>query len=82
MTVVVGYIPTAEGIAAMEHAIEFAQQDGSRLVVVNTGHHGNNAHPNFATPADLDALEKRLRELGRSPDPPADDGAHRRPGDP
>ena len=60
MTIVVGYIPTDEGLAAVDHAVAFAKRDHARLVVVNTGHHGNNAHPLFAGPADLDALAARL----------------------
>lgn len=64
MTIVVGYIPTDEGLSAVDHAIAFAKRDRSRLAVVNTGHHGNNAHPLFASPADLDALAARLEEEG------------------
>jgi len=64
VTVVVGYIPTYEGLAAVDHAVAFAKRDHTRLVVVNTGHHGNNAHPLFATPADLDALAVRLDREG------------------
>lgn len=64
MTVVVGYIPTPEGLAAVDHAVAFAQRDRTRLVVVNTGHHGDNAHPLFATAADLDALDAKLAQLG------------------
>ena len=63
MTVVAGYIPTPEGMAAVDHAISMARQHHSRLVVVNTGYHGSDAHPNFATAADLDALNARLSEL-------------------
>jgi nucleotide-binding universal stress UspA family protein len=60
VTVVVGYIPTDEGLVAVDQAVAFAKRDHSRLVVVNTGHHGNNAHPLFASAADLDALAVRL----------------------
>jgi nucleotide-binding universal stress UspA family protein len=64
VTVVVGYIPTEEGLAAVDHAIELAQRDNAQLVVVNTGHHGDNSHPLFATAQDLDALDARLQEIG------------------
>jgi len=64
VTVVVGYIPTDEGLAAVDHAVDFAKRDHARLVVVNTGHHGDNAHPLFASPADLDALAERLDREG------------------
>jgi len=43
VTVVVGYIPTPEGMAAVDHAIAMAQEHDSRLVVVNTGYHGSGA---------------------------------------
>ena len=64
MTVVVGYIPTPEGLAAVDHAVAFAQRDGARLVVVNTGHHGANTHRLFAPAAALDAHDARLEALG------------------
>ncbi len=64
MTIIVGYIPTPEGMAALDRAVERAGGDGSRLVVVNTGHRGNDAHPNFVSQQDLDALAARLRAAG------------------
>jgi nucleotide-binding universal stress UspA family protein len=64
MNIVVGYIPTPEGSAAFEHARETARSGPHRLVVVNTGHHGNNAHPDFATPQDLDAIDTELAGAG------------------
>ncbi len=64
MTIVVGYIPTPEGSAAVDAAIVEAELKGSRLVVVNTGHFGNFAHPNFATAEDIDALDRQLTAAG------------------
>ncbi len=64
MTVVVGYIPTPEGSAAVDHAIAEARLRSSRLVVVNTGHYGDFAHHNFASAADIDALDAQLAALG------------------
>lgn len=64
MTIVVGYIPTPEGLAAVDRATERAQSAGQRLVIVNTGHLGNTAHPHYASEKDLDALVARLTELG------------------
>ena len=64
MTIVVGYIPTPEGLAAVDTAIAEAKLRGARLVVVNTGHHGDYTHPNFALPADLEALDAQLAERG------------------
>lgn len=64
MTIVVGYVPTPEGLAALDKAIEIARKDGLRLVVVNTGHHGNYNHPDFAPAAELDAIDAQLTDAG------------------
>lgn len=64
MNIVVGYIPTPEGTAAFEHARELAAGLGHRLVVVNTGHHGNNTTTHFASAQDLDAIDKELNDSG------------------
>jgi hypothetical protein len=62
--VVVGYIPTPEGIAAFEKAKDEVVIDGSTLVVVNTGQSGNFAAPTFASPADIDAIDVELTGAG------------------
>ena len=78
MTIVVGYIPRPEGLAAVDAAIVEAERRGERLVVVNTGHHGDNTDPSYAAPQDLDALDGQLtlaasstrsasRPVGRAP---------------
>jgi len=64
VNIVVGYLPTPEGSAALEHALALAKGGGSRLVVVNAGHHGDNSHPAFATGQDLDALGVELTDAG------------------
>lgn len=63
-TVVVGYLPTPEGVAAYETALAWASASGARLVVVNTGRHGDNSHPDFASPQDLDAIAAELTAAG------------------
>ena len=63
-TIVVGYIPSPEGIAAFERAKDEAVLRGEALVVVNTGEAGNFAKPSFATPKDLDAIRKELTQAG------------------
>ena len=63
-TVVVGYIPTPEGIAAFERAKDEAVLGGSTLVVVNAGQSGNYAGSTFATPADIDAIDVELSDAG------------------
>ncbi|HRC41893.1 universal stress protein [Nostocoides sp.] len=64
MTIVVGYIPSPEGLAALDAAIEEARVRHTRLVVVNTGNHGDYSVPAFATAHDLDALDGQLRDAG------------------
>ncbi len=64
MTIVVGYIPTPEGSAAVDVAVAEAKLKGQRLVVVNAGHFGNFARPSFATAEDIDALDGQLAAEG------------------
>jgi nucleotide-binding universal stress UspA family protein len=63
-TIVVGYIPSAQGLAAVGFATEEASLLGAHLVVVNTGHYGNYADPSFAGQQDLDALDAQLSTAG------------------
>lgn len=64
MNIVVGYVPTPEGLAAVDHAVTAAQREGARLVVVNSGWRGNDADASFAPADDWDALRDRLTSLG------------------
>lgn len=63
-TIVVGYIPSAQGLAAVEYAKAEAKAKGAHLVVVNTGHYGNYADPSFADAKDLDAIDAQLTDEG------------------
>jgi len=63
-TIVVGYIPTPEGIAAYVRAKDEAVFLGVRLVVVNTGYHGDFSSPTFATAQDIDAITGELAASG------------------
>lgn len=63
-TIVVGYIPTPEGLTALERAISLAKDYRARLVVINTGHHGNFADPSFATAEEIDAIDRQLTDEG------------------
>lgn len=65
-TIVVGYLPSPEGLAALDRAESWATSTGARLVVVNTGHHGNYNHAHFAPAQELDAIAARLAALGVS----------------
>jgi nucleotide-binding universal stress UspA family protein len=64
VNIVVGYIPTPEGIAAVDYATEQARSTKSRLTVVNTGKAGDYADPVFATAEDMDALDDQLTVAG------------------
>jgi len=63
-TVVVGYVPNAEGLAAYHAARDWAAAGSSRLVVVNTGRHGDYSHPSFAGAQELDAISDELTAAG------------------
>jgi nucleotide-binding universal stress UspA family protein len=63
-SIVVGYVPTPEGVAAVDYAIKAASKDGHRLVIVNSGVRGSDAHPAFAGAAEWDALDQQLADLG------------------
>ena len=63
-TIVVGYVPSPEGLAAVEYAVTQAQRDDARLVLVNSGIRGYDSDPAFASATDLDALAGRLSDLG------------------
>lgn len=58
--ILVGYIPTPEGIAALDYAIAYAAQNAARLTVVNTGKDGDYAHPQYATAEDVDTIDDLL----------------------
>ncbi len=60
MNILVGYIPTPEGLAAVDYATAQARSTGAKLTVLNTGKDGNYAHPVFATAEDIDALDAGL----------------------
>ncbi len=64
MNILVGYIPTPEGLAAIDWAIAEAQQHQASLFVLNTGKDGNYADPQFASAADIDALDAQLGQAG------------------
>ena len=64
MNIVAGYIPTPEGVAAVDYAIEQAKAFGAALTVVNTGKDGNYADPVFASGQDIDALQAQLEAEG------------------
>jgi nucleotide-binding universal stress UspA family protein len=64
VNIVVGYIPTPEGVAAVDYAIEQAKTFSASMTVVNTGRDGDYADAVFATAEDVDALDSQLEAAG------------------
>ena len=64
MKILVGYIPTPEGLAAVDWAIDYAKTMSGSLTVINTGKNGDYSHPQFASAQDIDALDAQLTEEG------------------
>ncbi len=63
-SIVVGYVPTPEGAAAVDYAVSLSKADGRELVITNSGVRGNDAHPAFAPAGDWDTLDRQLTEQG------------------
>lgn len=64
MAIIVGYVPTPEGIAALEHAIDEAKLRKQRLVVVNSTRGESLVDKRFASGAEWQSVEHRLSEAG------------------
>jgi nucleotide-binding universal stress UspA family protein len=64
-TIVVGYVPNPEGLAAVDYAVEHARAvGGARIVLVNSGLRGQDSDQRFASADDLDALSARFDQAG------------------
>jgi nucleotide-binding universal stress UspA family protein len=64
MTVVVGYVPTPEGGAALDNGVAEATWRATKIVVVNIAVGNNFADPTFADEKDLDAVRAKLTRAG------------------
>lgn len=64
MAIIVGYVPTPEGIAALEHAIDEAKLRKQRLVVVNSTRGESLVDKRFASGAQWESVEQRLTASG------------------
>lgn len=66
MSIVVGYIPTAEGEAALDRAIEESSRRQQRLVVINSSRGESLVDNRFIQPDQAVTLQDRLQESGIS----------------
>ncbi|MEV0284422.1 MULTISPECIES: universal stress protein [unclassified Kribbella] len=64
MAIIVGYVPTQEGVAALESAIEEAKIRDQRLVVVNSSRGEALVDKRYASHDQWDSVEHRLAESG------------------
>ncbi len=64
MTVVVGYVPTSEGQAALDHAVREAGSRGVRLIVINTSRGDTLVDERYADAEQLAALHSSLTARG------------------
>ena len=64
MAIVVGYVPTPEGVAALDTAIDEALRRGRRLVVVNSTRGESLVDKRFASGAEWQSVEERLAASG------------------
>ncbi len=64
MTVLVGYVPSPEGEAALRAGIDEARLRGEKLLVVNTSRGDAYADPRFAQEPDLAHVREDLAALG------------------
>ena len=60
MTVVVGYVPTPEGEAALTQAIAEARKTNTRLLVINSSKGDALVDNRFAQDGDIQDIEQRL----------------------
>jgi len=83
MTIVVGYVPTAEGRAALRRAAEEARLRGTRLIVINSDRGGREMTSADAVrhergldevraQLDRDGIENEVRQLVRGLEPAED----------
>ena len=64
MSVVVGYVPTPEGRAALRAALEEAELRGQSLHVVNTSRGDALVDPRFSSDEDLAEVHRQLERSG------------------
>ncbi|QCO97653.1 universal stress protein [Arthrobacter sp. 24S4-2] len=64
MSIIVGYVPTPEGAAALATAIDEARKNGKLLVVINSSRGDAVVDKRYAAGDDIATIEERLRSEG------------------
>jgi nucleotide-binding universal stress UspA family protein len=64
MSIVIGYVPTPEGLAALDYAIAEAGKSGRRLVVVNSSKGDALVDSRFAGDSEMASIDERLKSQG------------------
>lgn len=64
MSIVVGYVPTPEGKAALDCAIAEARKNGNVLVVVNSSKGDALVDNRYAGDSEMDGVQERLEREG------------------
>lgn len=64
MSIIVGYVPTPEGAAALSRAISEARKNQSRLVIVNSSRGDALVDKRYVQAEDLTAVTQRLEKEG------------------
>lgn len=64
MTIVVGYVPSPEGEAALDKSVSEAQRSGSRLIVVNSSKGDQLVDDRLIDAREYHLLEERLSASG------------------
>lgn len=64
MSIVVGYVPTPEGIAALDYAIKEARKNDSLLVVINSAKGDALVDSRYAGQPEMDDIDQMLDSEG------------------
>lgn len=64
MSIIVGYVPTAEGTAALDRAISEAHRSQSRLVIINSSRGDSIVDKRYAQAQDINEVTARLEKEG------------------
>jgi nucleotide-binding universal stress UspA family protein len=64
MSIVVGYVPTPEGTAALEYAIKEARKNDAKLVVINSAKGDALVDNRYAGEPEMDDIDQRLDKEG------------------